>query len=162
MYRIVTLMACAGFALAVPADTIAQEAQGDRQEQQEQDMTQPKMYENVDWVGAYYMKFKPGMTDQALQIIEDHFVTVDEQMGREGPEAYRFVTGEWDMVVYFPLEEGPGELAWEISQSGAEWNAVFMEREGGAQQAGQVFQNFSETLERHRYDLAMKPRQGMP
>lgn len=163
MYRIVTLIACAAFALALPADAIAQEGEGDRQgQQEEQDWTQPKKYEDVDWVGAYFMKFKPGMMDRGLQIIEDHFIAVDEQMGREGTEAYRFVTGEWDMVVYFPLEEGPGQLAWEISPSDAEWNAVFMEREGGAEQAGQVFQNFSETLERGRYELAMKPHQGTP
>lgn len=156
MYRIVTLIACAAFALTLPTDAIAQE------DQEEQDWTQPKMYEDVDWVGAYFMKFKPGMMDRGLQIIEDHFIAVDEQMGREGTEAYRFVTGEWDMVVYFPLEEGPGQLAWEISPSDAEWNAVFMEREGGAEQAGQVFQNFSETLERGRYEIAMKPHQGTP
>lgn len=147
MYRIVTLLACAAFALALPADAIAQD-----------DMTQPRQYENVDWVGAYFVKFEPNQMDRGLEIIEDHFVAVDEQLGREGPEFYRFVTGEWDMVVYFPLVDGPGELAWEITERDAEWNAAFMEREGGAEQAGQVFADYSETVHESRYELAMKPR----
>lgn len=63
------------------------------------------------------------------------------------------------MVVYFPLEEGPSELGWEISPSDAEWNRAFVEREGGLEEGEQIFEEFNETLAASKTELAMRPRE---
>lgn len=155
MRKTILTLACALFALTLPTDVVAQEGEAGAQQEQ-MDPTQPKKFENAEWSQAYFVEFKPGMMNEALQIIEDHFMPVNEELGREGPTEYRFMTGEWDMVVFFPMNEGPGEIAWEISPSDAEWNRVFIEREGGMEQGMQVFEDYGKTVARQKTELAMQ------
>ena len=145
MKKAMILLTCATFALLLLPDAAAQE-----------DFTQPKKFENMEWYNAYFVKFEPGMKEEGLKIIEEHFVPVDKELGRTEPTAFLFRTGDWDMIVYFPLEEGPSTLAWQISPEDAEWNKTFIEQEGGPEEAMKVFQKWSDTVAHAKTELAMR------
>ena len=119
-----------------------------------QELPTAMMREDATYYVVSYTKFKPGMADEARKIIYDHFWPVDREMGRE-VIPFDHMTGEWDHVVYFPLDEGPGELAWEMSPTGEAWMAAFVEREGSMEEAEALWKRFSELVAETKTDLVM-------
>lgn len=119
-----------------------------------QEMPTAEMREGANYYIVTYTKFKPGMADEARELIYNHFWPVDKTIGRE-VIPFDNLTGEWDHVVYFPLEDGPGELAWEMSPTNEEWMTAFIEQEGGTASAEEIQRRFSELVEESRTELVM-------
>lgn len=119
-----------------------------------QEMPTAEMREGATYYVVSYTKFKPGMAEEARELIYDHFWPVDQTIGRE-VIPFDHLTGEWDHVVYFPLEEGPGELAWEMSPTNEKWWAAFVEQEGGMEAAEEIQRRFGELVAESRTELVM-------
>lgn len=145
MKKVTMFLTFVAFALLLLPDAAAQE-----------DHTQPKKFENVEWYGAYFVKFKPGMREAGLKIAEEHFAPIDKKLGTPGPTGYLFATGDWDLILYLPLEEGPSALAWQISPEDAVWNKALIEQEGGPEEAMDVFKKWGETIADEQFELAMR------
>ena len=102
---------------------------------------------DADWYRASFNKFKEGQAGTAREIIYEHFIKADEASGRN-PIAFNFVTGEWDHVVFFPLQGGPSDLEWDIRPIDAQWWEALAELEGGIEQAQALVRRFGEMVER--------------
>jgi hypothetical protein len=117
-----------------------------------QELPKAEKRENVQYYEALFVKFKPGMADQAWEAIYDHFVNVDKKIGRK-VRAYDLQTGGWDLVVFFPIE-GPDHLSWSTSPQDEEWWAALAELEGGADKAQEIFKKYLEAVAESKFELA--------
>lgn len=113
-----------------------------------------KPIEGVTWYTVSYTKFKSGMAEEARKIIYEHFWPVDKEIGRQ-VIPFDYVTGEWDHVVYFRMEGGPGELAFEETPLGKRWQDTFVRREGGKDKADALNKRFGEMVLQDKTELVM-------
>lgn len=121
---------------------------------QEMETTEPEMREGVTYYSAWHVKFKPGMADEALELIYDHFWPIDKVIGRE-VIPFDHLTGKWDHSVYFPLEGGPSDLAYETVPSESQWFAALAEQEGGMESAQALMERFSGLIAESNTELVM-------
>jgi len=123
-----------------------------------QEMSQATKREGVTYYAASYVKFKPGKADQGRKIIYDHYLTADQAIGLQ-TTAYDFITGPWDHVAYFILEEGPSELSYDVSPREAEWRAAFIEQEGGLEEAQKIWDQYSDLVYERQVQIVMRREQ---
>ena len=111
----------------------------------------------VDRYRASFAKFKPGAGTEARQIIYEHLIKADQAAGRN-PITFDFVTGEWDHVVFFPLQDGPGDLVWSTRPIDERWWAELAKLEGGIQQARTLVARFEQLIERSTDQVVQRRR----
>jgi len=103
------------------------------------------------------VKFKPGKAPEALNIIHEHFHTVDHTVGRR-VIPFDYQTGEWDHVVYFPFDPVRGDTI----PSNSEWMKAFATQEGGMEQAQKLYSHFLDLVETSRNEMARLPAAWVP
>lgn len=111
--------------------------------------------EVVTWYAVSYAKFKPGMADEARRIIYEHFWPVDKEIGRE-VIPFDHVTGEWDHVVFIPMDGGPADLAFEQTPAGRRWQEAFFRREGGTDKAEALVRRLNDMVLHEKRELVKK------
>ncbi len=116
-----------------------------------QETAQPEKYVDVAWYEVHYTKFKQGTHEEAERIIREHFIPVDIAVGRD-VIPFDYSTGEWDHVVYFPIDN-PADLEWRRSPVDVEWWAAFVEQEGGEDEANALYQHFEQLIVRRENHL---------
>jgi hypothetical protein len=124
-----------------------------------QEASEQAKHPEVDWYEAWYVKFKHGAFYEAEGILHEHILPVELVIGRE-TVIVEHRTGEWDFVIYFPIE-GPGELEQRTSPTWERWWTAFVELEG-EERAGEISARLDELVvrsenhlvERWRYDEA--------
>lgn len=126
------------------------------EEPTETEITTAKKREGVAYYMAIYVDFKEGQVQKGINFIKEHFAPVDEEVGHE-VISFNPVTGPWDYIAFFRMEEGPEALAWEVSPSGAEWNTAFLERTGGMDNAMKLFEEFQGLIENSQNELVLRP-----
>lgn len=132
-------------ALAVPMAVVPASAQDD--------MAAEPVVANKDWYNVVYFDFKQGKTGEAMKLIEA-FQAVDETLGREGPIAMRFASGEWDMMVAFKMDGGIAEMGWESNPAGREWNEELARQLGGADAVSAHWAKFNDLIARSKSEIA--------
>lgn len=143
--KLIPLVAVAAF-LAPPPAVEAQEA------------PEPERYENVTWYEVVHLDFRAGKADDAMQIIEEHFVPASEAAGNSGPVMELVhATGGWDMTVIWELEDGPSAYTWETSPDGVAFMQAMAEQEGGMEAAQEVWERYSSYLARSESTLTRTP-----
>jgi hypothetical protein len=111
----------------------------------------------ASWYQAISFKFKTGKAEEALKIIHDHFQKVDKAIGRK-VIPFEYLTGEWDHVVYFPLDIAPMETM----PSNTEWMKALAGQEGGLEQAQKLFQTFLDMVATSKTEIAKLPAAWIP
>lgn len=106
-----------------------------------QDLPKAEKYKDGEWFAIQFVKFKPGKEFAANKFIEKHFVPVDIELGRN-IVGYDFVFGEWDQLVFFPMQ-GPSDIGWKMTPDGEKWFAAFSKRAGGMENAVKLMDEFS-------------------
>jgi hypothetical protein len=117
-----------------------------------QDLPKAEKRENVQYYEAVFAKFKPGMADQAWEAIYEHFQVVDKKVGRK-VRAYDLQTGDWDHVVFFPID-GPDYFSWSTSPQDEKWWAAFVEQEGSAEKAQEIMKKYQDAVAERKVELA--------
>jgi len=120
-----------------------------------QEMPQAAEREGVTYYLARYVKFKPGKANQGRKIVYEHYKPTDQAIGLQ-TITFDFMTGPWDHVAYFPLEEGPSALAWEVSPQNAEWVATFAEQEGGMDEVRKIWAQYSDLVLEEQEEIVMR------
>lgn len=82
---------------------------------QAQDTPEPQRYENVDWNNVVMVDFKPGKRGRALEIIREHYVPASEEAGTSMPVMIEMMSGEYDIMLVWMMDDGPSEMTWERS-----------------------------------------------
>lgn len=112
---------------------------------------------DVDYYVALFTKFKPGAWAEARQIIYSHFWPTDHQIGHE-VIPFDVLTGEWDHVVFFRMEGGPGDLAWQRSPTDVKWDAALARKLGGEEAMQTVMKRFQSLIDREHTVIVARPR----
>lgn len=115
-----------------------------------------KKYDNPKWVRIGMVKFKPMMKERAQAIINDYFMKADMALGNSGPTAFDMASGEYDMIVAFPMDQGVETLNYEMSPSDIDWMKELAKLTGGQQQAMAKLQEFYDMVDRWDSDIARK------
>jgi hypothetical protein len=131
-------------ALLIPTLLLAQEEQ------------KPKKYENPEWYHVVYVKYHTGKKGEATKIIKDHFIPVDEKIGRDDITTYETLSGKWDRVTFFKMPEGISSLEWEISPQGAEWNKELAKQSGGEEKAKEIDKQYQSCVLEYKVEIVRK------
>lgn len=115
-----------------------------------------KKYDNPEWVRVGMIKFKPMMKEKAQSIINNYFVKADMALGKKGPTAFDMATGEYDMIVAFPMDQGIETLNYEMSDSDIAWIKELSKLTGGQEQAMAKLQEFYGMVDKMTSDIARK------
>lgn len=76
----------------------------------------------ADYYQIVLAKFKPGMEDDAMKIIEEYFVAAADQAGTSKPAMeVSFLSGEWDAMWMWKMKDGLAEMEWEMSPEDVKW-----------------------------------------
>lgn len=108
-----------------------------------QEEMKPEKWEDVSWQVVEMVKFKSGTMDEVKGIIEKYEAAADPD---NMPELYWFVFGDWDMMIIWPLKDGPSMLEWKRSQSSIDWYQRFIDQQGGMDEAKKVFEAYDEAV----------------
>lgn len=112
-----------------------------------QDMPKAHKMEDVSWYSVVLIDFKPGKTDEAIDIINDHFVKASEKAGTAGPaKELEMQTGEWDLMLVWEMD-GPSEMEWEVSPEGEKFMKALSEQEGSLEKAQQLFEKYQSLID---------------
>ena len=138
---------CVG--LAVAAATLI----GSAAQQDEMPRT-PKRFENVRWYEIVHIDFKPQYTEEAIQLVHDHFAKAGKAAGFEGVRLFEYATGgEWDLTMLFPMEGGPSDMEWEVSPDNLKWMDALARQEGSFEAAKELIDKYHTMVQRHRSQI---------
>lgn len=95
----------------------------------------PKKRENARYLDVNNWAFVPGGTSRAKEIWDEIYIPAMKSAGVPLPTVLHPDTGQWDMVIIFPLPGGYTDLEYtNLSPSDAKWVAQ-MERTLGVEKA---------------------------
>jgi hypothetical protein len=123
-----------------------------------QELPKAKKFTDVTWYGVLSLNFKVSKFEEGSKIIHEHFAPAGDAAGMEGIRVIQALGGEWDMLILFPLQDGPAALEWEVSPDDEKFWAALAQREGGAEKAFAVLGQYLDTLERADYQIAFERR----
>ena len=112
---------------------------------------------DASWATAVDVDFKPGQEGAALDIVYDHLQPAAEAIGWN-VLVIEYETGEWDARYVLPLTDGPANLEWAVSQTGEGWWAELARREGGAEAAFAMWQEYLDKVARVQSNIIRQRR----
>ncbi len=102
-----------------------------------------------------YFKYKNGSKDRAAEIAEI-FKEADVAAGLDPVIDIWMLSGEWDHVAIFTLDDGPSELGFEISKNNAKFRDALAKMLGGTEQAEALIAEFESLIEKSDKDLGYR------
>lgn len=117
------------------------------------DTLKAKKMEGHTWHQVVMVKFKPGTMNEAMKIIDNHFVKAGMESGTEGPQLLQLKTGEWDMMMVWTMDSIE-DMEWEIHPDDEKWWAAMAEQEGGMDKAMEVMQKYMKMIDNSTTYLA--------
>jgi hypothetical protein len=102
------------------------------------------------------LKFKADADQEARKIVAEHFTPVDRALHRK-MLCFDFHLGEWDFVVYLPIDNDGCEAGWLPDGMSTVWRKEFYRREGGREKAQAVWKRYTDLVERHKTEIAVGP-----
>lgn len=117
--------------------------------------TGPVKYENPEWFEIVQVKYKPGMKGKAQDLIKEHFMSTAKEAGLPGPYMIlNFISGEWDMLYVWKLEEGLETLNYEISPNGVKFRDAFFKKMGGPEKAREIWNEYDSYIQDWKIEFA--------
>jgi len=115
----------------------------------------PQRVENVTWHSVEFIKFDQGKRARAMEIIENYFAAADRDLGNVGQVMdLHLDTGEWDVIVAFPMSGGPNDMTWQTSPEEIEWMNAVAKRAGGMEQARALMAEWDTLIARRQNHIA--------
>ena len=115
----------------------------------------PKKRENARYMDVNNWAFVPNGAERAKQIWHDIYLPAMKAAGVPLPTILHPDTGEWDMVIIFPLPGGFADLEYtNLSPSDAKWVAQIERKLGGADKASAIGAELDKLIARKERYLA--------
>jgi hypothetical protein len=126
-----------------------------------QEMPTASKWTDVEWYQVVHIDFKYGKRSDALRIIREHLAPAGEEAGTPPPVmSLHHETGQWDLTTIWHMS-GPSELEWGLTPNGEKWWAAFAAREGGIEQARQIYRDYQGMIARRTSYIARQPKGNM-
>lgn len=82
----------------------------------------------------------------------------DKAAGRETIN-FNLVTGEWDHIVFFPMDGGASGLEWRVAPSEEKWYVELAKLAGGAAKVQELDKKFTGMIDHSKTEIVMRPAQ---
>jgi hypothetical protein len=82
----------------------------------------------------------------------------DKAAGRETIN-FNFVTGEWDHIVFSPMDGGASGLEWRVAPSEEKWYVELAKLAGGAAKVQELDKKFTGMIDHSKTEIVMRPAQ---
>lgn len=115
-----------------------------------QEEPQAQKHEDVTWYEIVHVDFEPGKTDDALELIKEHYIPAAGEAGNPGPEmVLQHQTGSWDLTLVWKLDRGPSVFEWETTPEGAAFQKALLEMVGEEkmQEISETYQSYIDRSE---------------
>lgn len=99
-----------------------------------------------------YFKYKNGSKERAAELAE-LFKEADVAAGLDPVIDIWMLSGEWDHVAIFTLDDGPAELGFEVTKNNAKFRDALAKIHGGTNQAEALIAEFESLVEKSDKDL---------
>lgn len=107
----------------------------------------PTKHEGADWYRLVHVDFKPGKTNDALELVREHFAPAGVAAGTPGPvSTFVHEAGPWDVTWVWHLSGGPSDLEWDVSPDNLKWMTALAEQEGGMEKARKRLAEYTELV----------------
>ena len=101
-----------------------------------------KKYEDPTWYQIVNVRFEAGEMDDALKLIEGHFIPAAQAAGTSPPEmTFIHHSGPWNVTWVWKLD-GLGDLEWEMSPDDVKWMKALAEQAGGMDAAMEIWESY--------------------
>ncbi len=102
-----------------------------------------------------YFKYKNGSKNRAAELAEI-FKEADIAAGLDPVIDIWMLSGEWDHVAIFTLDEGPAELGYEVSKNNAKFRDALAKMVGSTEEAEKLLAEFESLIEKSDKDLGYR------
>ena len=109
--------------------------------------------QNAKYYSVGFTKFKKGKMERGIEIIQKYYWPVDQKIGRN-VMPFDFMTGEWDHIVFFALEDGMSELDWKQSPSNAKWWNGLVKELGSEEKVKEIMTEFDSCVLKSKTEIA--------
>ncbi len=118
---------------------------------------EPKKYADVEWFSVVNVDYYASGEEAALKMVFEEFLPAARAAGLTGASFYEYATGgEWDLMIVFPMNDGPAGLEWEVSPEDIRFFGALAERAGGADEAKALFEEYSTHIARHESNVVRR------
>lgn len=102
-----------------------------------------------------YFKYKNSSKNRAAELAEI-FKEADIAAGLDPVIDIWMLSGEWDHVAIFTLDEGPAELGYEVSKNNAKFRDALAKMVGSTEEAEKLLAEFESLIEKSDKDLGYR------
>jgi len=111
-----------------------------------QEIPEAKKMENTSWHEVILIDFKSGKMDEAMEIIDKHFMKATESAGLPGPAMeLEMQTGKWDMMLVWDMDS-ISDMEWEVSPESEKFLKALSEQVSSFEKAQEIFDNYSSLI----------------
>lgn len=107
---------------------------------------------DYEWFQAKYVKFKPGKSAAARQLLKDYLYKANEISGRL-VLTFESDMGEWDHIAYLHLKDGPKQLSYENPEIESKWWNGVIKLSGSEQRAKEIVKEYQSYILNEKYNL---------
>lgn len=119
------------------------------------DPPKPEKWEGVTWHKVVMVKYQAGKLKRAKEIIKT-YKKAGEEAGTKGPQMHWTMTGDFDAMFIWALDEGPSNLEWKRTADGIKWWATFVEQQGSKEAAKKISEEYASLVTNSTSFLTMK------
>lgn len=120
-----------------------------------QDDPKPQKHENVSWHNVVKVDFKSGQIGRAKEIIKI-YEAAGEEAGTPGPEKFWFETGQYDLMLIWKMENGPGDMEWSRSPNNINWRKAVIKQLGSEEKLKELQKEYSSLISSSTSDICRK------
>lgn len=119
------------------------------------DPPKPEKWKDVTWHNVVMVKYQAGKTKRAREIIE-LYKKAGKEAGTKGPQMHWAMTGDYDAMFIWTMDEGPANLEWKQTADGIKWWAKFVEQQGSKEAAEKLSEEYASLVTSSTSFLTMK------
>jgi hypothetical protein len=105
-----------------------------------------------NWYNVLHIKWKVDMAGQGEEIMTKYFLKTDEMMGRI-PLMFKPVGGDWDWIIFMPVEDPMAELTHSMSPSNIEWWGNLIKVTGSEEKATELWRSYLSSVANHKFTM---------
>ena len=121
------------------------------------DPPKPEKWKDVTWHEVVLVDFQSGKLKRVNEIL-DLYEKAGENAGVKGPEFHWLMTGDYNAMVIWHLEEGPSALEWKRTADGIKWWGEFIKLAGSKEEAEKLSDEYSSLINKSTSYISMKEK----
>lgn len=115
----------------------------------------PEKWKDVTWHEVVLVKYQAGTFERINEIL-DMYMEAGKNAKVPGPELYWLMSGEFDAMFIWHLENGPSDLEWRRTENGIKWWGEFIKVAGSKEKADELSKEYTSYITNSTSYISMK------